>query len=379
MSESPLGLLGRAAILGTVAGMRSLMAPAVFSAEASRSGLPALDDPPLDLLALRPVAAALCVMAAGELVVDKLPITPARTALPSLVVRTLSGAMVGAALFASEERPRAQGALIGGLAAVAATFGAYQARRALGPRLKVPDPVLGALEDGLALGAALAALRAVPWVPGVVSRNARRPSEATAPDSGDDLPNSPASEGAGPLLQRDYWGAIHGASCEPEQVIRMLLADFLRFSPDHLARFTLPEGTATPLSLGAKMAVHIRGAGTCHVRVMHLHPRSLTMHTLSDHPEAGRITFAAYRGPGGELVFRIRSRARASDPLRLAAYQMLGQAVQTEIWTEFIRRVAQECGGQIQSDVQVETAEVDACAADEGRVVAPTFAAQEAT
>ena len=40
--------------------------------------------------------------------------------------------------------------------------------------------------------------------------------------------------------------------------------------------------------------------------------RSLTLGTLEGHPEAGRITFGAYRNDDGDVVFHIRSRARSS-------------------------------------------------------------------
>ena len=82
--------LAHAAGLGAIAGLRSMTAPALLSRRLrrrrlwhrlrSRSAL-------VLLLATRPAGTALTVLAAGELVADKLPFVPARTEFPSLVGR----------------------------------------------------------------------------------------------------------------------------------------------------------------------------------------------------------------------------------------------------------------------------------------------------
>jgi len=193
-------------------------------------------------------------------------------------------------------------------------------------------------------------------------------------DCGDDAqPIIAATHGSGPLLERDYQAIIVGASCSPEAIIAMVRSDFPRFSPDALAAFECRVGFALPLEVGHEMFINIRGAGTCHVRTVHADERSLTLRTLDGHPEAGRITFGAFNNEDGELVVRIRSRARASDKLKYVGYIFMGREMQTKTWLTFIERVAQACGGRIEGEIAVTTTRVRASLADRGEIDTPTF------
>ncbi len=146
--------------LGLVAGMRTFSAPALLSTHlARRQPQPGLG-PPLNALASRRAATLLSLLAMGELAGDKLPMTPARIEPPGLAGRALSGALVGATLAEAEGLPRATGALLGGLAALGGAFAAYHLRRRLGQRTRVPDPVLGGVEDAIAVGGGYALLEA---------------------------------------------------------------------------------------------------------------------------------------------------------------------------------------------------------------------------
>jgi len=93
------------------------------------------------------------VFAAGELVADKLPFTPARTRVGPLIGRLLIGAGVG---YLMAEKP---GALVGALGAFAGTFGGFQARRALTGGLGLPDLLVALVEDAVAIGLAVEATR----------------------------------------------------------------------------------------------------------------------------------------------------------------------------------------------------------------------------
>lgn len=187
----------------------------------------------------------------------------------------------------------------------------------------------------------------------------------------------PASEGAGPLLQRDYWAVIEGTGCTPESLFRQVVEDFPSFAPEEIACFTpYPEGTLGPLELNREMGIEIRAAGFCRVRVVHMDSRSLTLRTLDGHPEAGRITFGAYWDRTGRLKFRIRSRARSSDVLRYVGYSLFGKGMQTRTWVTFVERVAKACGGWIHGDVHVETHEAEDTLADCGELDTPTFIAE---
>lgn len=147
-------LLGRALGLGVVAGLRSMAAPALFSMEASRHGANGLSGTPFEKLASPEVAKALGLMAVGELIVDKLPVTPNRTELPSVIVRTLSGALVGAAVFTAAKEDAAIGAIAGAVGALAGTFGGFSLRQAATDNTPLSGALTGAIEDAIALGGA---------------------------------------------------------------------------------------------------------------------------------------------------------------------------------------------------------------------------------
>lgn len=182
-----------------------------------------------------------------------------------------------------------------------------------------------------------------------------------------------AQDGVGPLLQRDYRGVIRNAQCTPEQLIRLLLEEFPRFSDPEWARFWREEGASGPLREGEDLNVHIRAKGDCQVRLVNVGERSLTLRTLEGHAEAGRITFGAYH-EDDYLVFHIRSRARESNLPILVGFLLLGMGIQTQIWTNFIQRVAASCG-QLEGEVQVETREVVDSPADVGGLDTPTLVA----
>jgi hypothetical protein len=186
-----------------------------------------------------------------------------------------------------------------------------------------------------------------------------------------------ATDGAGPLLQRDYWAIIEGSRLTPPQVMEKILSEFPSFSPEDLARFWYPEGVTPPLKIGDEMQVVIKGAGESAVRVTQLDDQSMTMRTLESHPESGRITFGAYWDRAGRLKFRIRSVARASDLVRLIGYQLFGKGLQSGVWTTFIERVAEACGGRIHGEVHVEEKSVEESLADRGDLETPTFAAAD--
>jgi hypothetical protein len=181
------------------------------------------------------------------------------------------------------------------------------------------------------------------------------------------------SEGRGPLLQRDYVVVVAQSPCRPEQVVERIRADFPRFSPPELARFTRPPGATWPLRRGDTMHVHIRAVGDCGVQVTHLEPCSLTLRTLKGHPEAGRITFGACEEGSGHLVCRIRSRARQRNRRLLTGYLLGGIHGQTVVWVAFLERLAEECGGRVLGRVITSTDEVQELPEDEGARETPTF------
>lgn len=148
--------------LGFLAGMRSMAAPALLSNELRRHGAASDDGALVAFLTAPAVGTALTVLAAGEMVADKLPIVPPRNSPPALLGRAMSGAGVGAGLYQARGRATAIGAALGVAAAVAGAFAGYELRVRLGRALRLPDPLLGVAEDGLVILGGLAALRLLP-------------------------------------------------------------------------------------------------------------------------------------------------------------------------------------------------------------------------
>jgi uncharacterized membrane protein len=142
---------------GAVAGMRSMTAPAVVSFKLKRIAKAEGLEHPTGLSGGR-VGTGLALAALAELVADKLPRTPNRTAPPALIMRGVSGAFAGAALSGRERNNRIKGAVLGGLAAVGVAYGMYYLRGWLVKKSGVPDAALAIGEDAIALTLALKAI-----------------------------------------------------------------------------------------------------------------------------------------------------------------------------------------------------------------------------
>jgi hypothetical protein len=141
-------MLRPAAALGAVTGLRTFGA---WAGLALRGRIPD-----------RRLRNSLLVAAGGEMVADKTPWIPPRCDPPSLAGRVISGALAGRLVGG------ATGARAGAATAAASTYASERARELLGERLSLPDPVLAAAEDALALG---------------VATLAARPSDETATDT----------------------------------------------------------------------------------------------------------------------------------------------------------------------------------------------------
>lgn len=142
--------LFKVAGLGMIAGMRSMSAPALAAAYL-REHQTADTNTLFRWLAIPAVSNLLKVMAAGELAADKLPEIPARTMLPSLVGRAVSGALSAAAVSHAHGESQRSAAALGAVAAVAATFGAYYLRKEIVETFEIPDPLVALAEDTIVL------------------------------------------------------------------------------------------------------------------------------------------------------------------------------------------------------------------------------------
>jgi uncharacterized membrane protein len=154
MSMGHAFVLLLAFLIGVVCGLRSLVAPAVVAWAAHRGWIH-LNYARLHFLGSTAAVVIFTLFAVVELVADKLPKAPSRTAPPGLIARIVLGALCGAAIAVSGAQSIASGAVLGAAGGIAGAFGGYQARTRLVKALKVPDFVIATLEDALAIGAGL--------------------------------------------------------------------------------------------------------------------------------------------------------------------------------------------------------------------------------
>jgi uncharacterized membrane protein len=118
-----------ALLIGVIAGLRAVVAPAAVSWAASLGGLP-LQGTPLAFLGHTVAPWILTVLALGELVGDKLAKTPSRKIPVQFGTRLLTGALCGAAVGAGEKL-LLPGLLLGLLGAVIGTLGGAAVRARL--------------------------------------------------------------------------------------------------------------------------------------------------------------------------------------------------------------------------------------------------------
>lgn len=169
-----------------------------------------------------------------------------------------------------------------------------------------------------------------------------------------------ADEGRGSLLQRDYWAVIHGCGCGPQPLMEDVRNRFEEFSPPSIARFRRRCPPGRPLEVGDELDVDITQAGQFGVRVTHADENSLTLATMRGHPEAGRITFGAYRNDHGDVIFHIRSIARSRSVRIYAEFLIAGDPMQTYTWTDFVDCVAHTFGDGVQGKIHAELKHVEA-------------------
>lgn len=137
-----------ALLIGVVAGLRAMTAPAAVSWAAHLGWLP-LQDTPLAFLGFTVTPYIFTVLAIVELITDQLPKTPSRTVPMQFGARIVLGGLSGAAIGA------AHGGLLGGLiagvvGAVIGTLGGAKVRGALA-RTFGRDLPAALIEDAVAI------------------------------------------------------------------------------------------------------------------------------------------------------------------------------------------------------------------------------------
>ncbi|SHT88213.1 putative transmembrane protein [Mycobacteroides abscessus subsp. bolletii] len=151
------GLYVAALLIGIVAGLRAMTPLAVLSWAAFAKCL-LLEGTWASFLASLVVAIIATVLAAGEIVNDKLPKTPSRKAPPAFAARVVLGAFYGA-VFGTLAHDTSSGLFIGlvlgAIGAVIGTLGGAWVREALASAFGKDLPA-ALIEDAITIAAALA-------------------------------------------------------------------------------------------------------------------------------------------------------------------------------------------------------------------------------
>jgi uncharacterized membrane protein len=137
-------------LLGCIDGLRSLTAPAVVC-WAAHFGWLHFQDSKLAVLGHPAVVAFATLLALVELIVDKLPETPARTAPVGLIARLVLGGFCGFAIATSAGTNHVLGTAAASVGAIVGAFTGYNARRALVSSAHLPDFVVALAEDVIAI------------------------------------------------------------------------------------------------------------------------------------------------------------------------------------------------------------------------------------
>ncbi|HVB58619.1 MAG TPA: DUF4126 family protein [Candidatus Acidoferrales bacterium] len=140
-------------LIGLFAGLRSLT-PAAVTSWAGYLGWLKLKTP-LAWMGTLTTAVIFTLFALMEIVADKLPTTPSRTAPPGLIARIVLGGLAGACVAVADTEGLTTGALLGVLGALAGCFGGYQVRTRMVQALRVPDFAIAVIEDLVTIGGSL--------------------------------------------------------------------------------------------------------------------------------------------------------------------------------------------------------------------------------
>jgi uncharacterized membrane protein len=146
-----MSILVLAFLIGGVAGLRAMTAPAAVS-WAAHLGWFDLGGTALAFLGFKFTPYVFSLLAIIELISDQLPKTPSRKVPPQFIARIVSGGFCGAAIGASAGS-LVSGLVAGAVGAVVGTLVGYEFRSRLGRAIGKDAPI-AILEDAIAIGAA---------------------------------------------------------------------------------------------------------------------------------------------------------------------------------------------------------------------------------
>jgi uncharacterized membrane protein len=146
-------VLALAFFIGVLNGLRSFTPPAAAAWAAHLRWIKLQGA--LAVIGSVPVVALFTLLAAFELVADKMPWIPARITTMSLVARGVMGALTGACVAAAGGLWAGIGAACGVAGGMTGAFAGYHARLSLAKALGMPDIYLALVEDMICVAGAL--------------------------------------------------------------------------------------------------------------------------------------------------------------------------------------------------------------------------------
>jgi uncharacterized membrane protein len=141
-------------LLGCLTGLRSLT-PGAAVCWAAHLGWLNFAGTKLAFINRPATLVVLTLLAVIELIADKLPNTPARTAPLGLIARIVLGCLCGVALATNAGGSLLVSAIVGVGGALIGTFAGYKTRHALVLRTHVPDFAVALAEDVIAVAGSL--------------------------------------------------------------------------------------------------------------------------------------------------------------------------------------------------------------------------------
>lgn len=141
-------------LLGFVDGLRSLTPPALVC-WAAHLGWLHFAGTRLAFIDHRSTLVVFTVLAVAELIADKLPNTPARTAPLGLIARIFFGGACGLAIATSTGMSLSFSLLLASIGALVGTFVGYHGRRLIVSKVHAPDLAVAAAEDVIAIAGGL--------------------------------------------------------------------------------------------------------------------------------------------------------------------------------------------------------------------------------
>jgi len=147
-NNTTLKILG----LGLISGMRATFAPAFAAHYLNKEKSAVLASSKLRFLQTPSASVITKLLSAGEIIGDKLPDAPNRIVAPQVMARVAAGALAGAVICTANKDNVIKGVLLGGVTALAATFGTYHLRKYISGNTAVKEPATGAIEDAIAIG-----------------------------------------------------------------------------------------------------------------------------------------------------------------------------------------------------------------------------------